>query len=85
MINTGFNNCAECFGKSFLIDVMLILPNAYGLWFDFNQFRQRILDTSGNGNCATDGNIQLRQFFACQFGSRVHRGASLTGYQIGQL
>ncbi len=74
-IYTRFHDVVQRLLQLRLIDVVLILPDADGLGIDFDQFRQRVLQSVSNADCPANGDIQFRIFADCQFTGRVHRGA----------
>ena len=64
---------------------MLILAYTDGFGVDFYQFRQRVLDTSANGNGGTQGNVIIREFLRTQFGSGIHRSPCFVGNDVIDL
>ena len=66
--HTG-KRCVQTSGRH----IMLILPDSDGFWVDFNQLRQRILQTAGNGDRTAQVHIIIRELLACQLGSGIDR------------
>ena len=61
---------------------MLILPDTNRFRIDFYQFRQRILQTSGN-RCGTSlSHIKIRKLFRCQLAGRIDGSSCLIGDHI---
>src|SRR2546428_12827211 len=63
-----------------LIDVMLVLPDSDGLGLRLYQFSQRILQAARDRNGSADRQIELREFFARAFRSRVDRSTRLVDH-----
>ncbi len=85
MVYTAFHYVTEGVAQFFLVHIMLVLAYTDGFWFDFNQFRQRILDAAGDGYGAPQGNVQVGQFLFGQRGRGVYRSACFADDQIGQI
>ncbi len=70
--------------------VVLVLAHTNGFRIDFHQFRQRVLEATGDGNGTANGDVQVRKFFGGKLGGRVHRGTGLVyhhalGFQVAVL
>ena len=57
--------CAvECVRERGLIDIVLIHAYTNGLGIDLDEFGERVLRTAGNGYCAANCDIEIREFSA---------------------
>ena len=76
------NHAAERLVQSRLLHIMLILSDADALGVNLNQFRQRILQASGNGNRASLHDVEIRKFLRRQFGRGIDRSACLADHNV---
>ena len=66
-------------GQLALADVVLVLADTYALGLDLDQLGQRILQPAGDGDGATNGDVEIRELLGGELGGGVDRGpASLT-------
>ena len=70
-------HAAERFVQTLLGAVMLVLAHADGLGVDFDQLRQRVLHTAGNGHGGAQIHIVIGKFLRRQLAGRVHGRAGL--------
>ncbi len=68
-----------------LVHVVLVLADADRLGLDLHQFRQRVLQSAGNGDGAAQRDIQLREFLRSQFGCGVNRRAGFADHHLAQV
>ena len=72
-VYTILHHAAECLAETLLVHIMLILSHTDGFRVDFHQFRQRVLDSSADGNRAPQRNIIIGKFLRAQLGCGIHR------------
>ena len=65
-VDAAFDDFFEFFLEKRLVDVVLILSDTDGFGVDFDEFGEWVLKSSGDGNGAPDGQIQVGKFFAGQ-------------------
>jgi len=65
-----------------LVHIVLILPHTNGFRVDLDEFRQRVLQTTGNRHRAANTDIQIGEFPGSQFRRRIHRGACFRNHQF---
>ena len=71
-----------------LIDIVLILADADGLWIDFDQFSQRVLQAACDGDGAAHGEVEIGELLPRDIGGRVDGGAGFVdddAEDIGQV
>ena len=70
------------FVQPLLGHVVLILANAYALWVYLYKLRQRVLQPSGDGHCAPQGYIVIRELLRAQPAGGVHRCPRFADYNV---
>src|SRR5580658_759754 len=63
-VDAAFDNHFERFVQLALVDVVLILADADRFWIELYQFRQRVLQTAGDGDGAAYGEVEVWKFLA---------------------
>ena len=61
-VHTVFPHGVQRAGQFDLADVVLVLAHPDGFRVDFHQLGQRVLQTSGDGDCAAEGYVQIGEF-----------------------
>ena len=56
---------------------MLVLADTDGFGIDFDEFGERVLETTGDRDGAADGEVELRKLLAGDVGSGVNAGSGL--------
>ena len=84
MVDRRLDDSVEGLQQLFLIDIMLVLADADGFGFDFDKFRQGILNPPGDRHSAPQRDIEVRKFLFGEFGSGVDGGAGFVGDHIMQ-
>jgi hypothetical protein len=64
---------------------VLVLAHADRLGFDLHQFGQRILQAAGDGDGATEADVEVGEFLGGGLGRRVHGRAGLAHHHFGEL
>ena len=64
IIDARFDHTVQALAELSLIDVVLVLSDADRFGIGFDQFRQRILQTTGDADRTADGDIQIRKLLA---------------------
>ena len=70
-IDTGENGIVEGAPEMGLIDIVLILTDTDGFGVEFDEFGEWIHQAATDGDGTADGDILIREFLACDFGSGV--------------
>ena len=71
-----------------LIDVVLVLADADGFGIDLDELGERVLETTGDGDGAADGEVEVGKFLAGDVGCGVDAGSGLgdgDGEEIAEL
>ncbi len=72
LVHAAFHDFIELFLEEGLINIVLVLSNADGFGIDFDEFSERILEASGDGDGSTDGEVEIGEFFAGNIRGAVH-------------
>ena len=65
-----------------LVHIVLVLAHTDGFRIDLHQFRQRILQSSGNGSGASLSHVEVGELLRGQLTRRIHRRARLVDDHI---
>src|SRR5579872_2295504 len=76
-VDAAFSYHLKRFVQMILIDVMLILADADGLWVQLDQLGQWILQAARDGDGSADGEIQIGELLPCDLGGGIDGGARL--------
>ncbi len=60
-----------------LIDIVLVLADTDGFGIDLDELGERVLETAGDRDGASDGEVELRKFLAGDVGCGVDAGSGL--------
>ena len=83
-VDTLFHDAGEGAVQLFLVHVVLILAHADRFGIDLDQFRQRILKSSGNRGRASLSHVKLRKFFRRELTGAVYGRAGLVDDHVLQ-
>ena len=84
-VDAILHHAVQRLGQASLAHVVLVLAHTDGLGLDLDQFGQRILQATGDGDRAPQAHVQCREFLRCQLRGRIHRGAGLGDHGLGQV
>ena len=76
-VDAAFNHRLKRFVQMILIDVMLILADADGLGVELDQLGQRVLQAARDGDGSADGEVEIGELLARDFGGGIDGGARL--------
>ena len=84
MVDRRLDDSIEGLQQLFLIDIMLVLPDADGFGLDFDKLRQGILNPAGDGYGSPQRDIKVRKLLFGEFGGGIDGGASFVGNHVMQ-
>ncbi len=74
-IDATFNHRFQRLMQAILVDIVLILSDTDGLGVELDQLGQRILQAARDGDGSSNGQVEIGELLASDFGSRVDRRA----------
>ena len=81
-VHTVFHHGVQRAGQFDLAHVVLVLAHPDGFRVDFHQLGQWVLQAAGDGDRATEGNVQIGEFAGSGFRCGVHRGARFGDHDL---